>query len=303
MDWVTELPPSGDRSYNSCSVIVDRYSKVPIFLPCHKDEIAIDTAVLLLRRVISHTGLFENIISDRDPKFTSALWTNLHRFFGTKLSFSTAYHSETDGLAAGIIQTLEDMIRRFCAYGLEFKDSHGITHDWCTLIPALELEYKTSVHSSTGQTLAMLEKGWNPRLPADTIRKDLIDIHPIASSFKIMLDKVRHYAKQSIKDAFDYEKQKWDKGHKAPYFKVGDLVLVSTLNFNNIKGPKKLKDCYVGPFVIVSLHVTNSVQVKSSGELENKHPIFTVSLTEPYHPAEKYFFPLRKPTPLTVPPV
>ncbi|MBW0582721.1 hypothetical protein O181_122436 [Austropuccinia psidii MF-1] len=184
-----------------------------------------------------------------------------------------------------MIQTLEDMIRRFCAYGLEFKNSDGFTHDWCTLIPALELEYKTSVHSSTGQTPAMLEKGWNPRLPADTLRKDLIDIHPTASSFKIILDK------------------KWDKSHKVPDFKVGDLVLVSTLNFNNIKGPKKLKYSYVRPFVIVALHGTIAVQVELSGELENKHPTFPVSLIKPYKPADKELFPLRNPTPLTLPPV
>ncbi|MBW0572100.1 hypothetical protein O181_111815 [Austropuccinia psidii MF-1] len=102
-----------------------------------------DTALLLWSRVISHTRLFKNIISDRDPKFRSALWTNVHRLFGTKLSFSTAYHPQTDGLAERMIQALEDMIRRFCAYGLEVKDSDGFTHDWCTLIPALELTYKT----------------------------------------------------------------------------------------------------------------------------------------------------------------
>ncbi|MBW0558251.1 hypothetical protein O181_097966 [Austropuccinia psidii MF-1] len=79
--------------------------------------------------------------------------------FWKKLSFSTAYHPLTDGLAERMIQTLEDMIRRLCAYGLEFKDSDGFTHDWCTLIPALELAYKTSIHSSTGKTPAMLEKG------------------------------------------------------------------------------------------------------------------------------------------------
>ncbi|MBW0544066.1 hypothetical protein O181_083781 [Austropuccinia psidii MF-1] len=118
-----------------------------------------DTALLLWRIVISHTGLFKNIISDRETKFTSALWTNPHRLFGTKLSFSTAYHPQTDGLEERMIQTLKDIIRRFCAYWLEFKDSDGFTHNWCTLIPALELEYKTLVHSSTGQTPAMLEKG------------------------------------------------------------------------------------------------------------------------------------------------
>ncbi|MBW0548558.1 hypothetical protein O181_088273 [Austropuccinia psidii MF-1] len=148
MDWVTALPPGGHRSYNACLVLVDRYSKTPMFLPCHKD----DTAIMIWNKAISHTGLFQNIISDRDPKLTSALWKNLHSLFGTKSSFSIAYHPQTDGLAEIMIQTLEDIIRRFCAYGLEFKDSDGFTHDWCTLIPALELPYKTSFHYSTGKT-------------------------------------------------------------------------------------------------------------------------------------------------------
>ncbi|MBW0563474.1 hypothetical protein O181_103189 [Austropuccinia psidii MF-1] len=156
MDWVAALPPGGDKSYNSCPVIVDRYSKTPIFLPCHKDDTAMDTALLIWNRVISHTGLLKNIISDRDPKFTSALWTNLHKPLGTKLSFPTPYHPQTDGLAERMTKALEDMIIIFCAYGLELKDSDGFTHDWCTLIPALELAYNTSIQASTGKTPAML---------------------------------------------------------------------------------------------------------------------------------------------------
>ncbi|MBW0571603.1 hypothetical protein O181_111318 [Austropuccinia psidii MF-1] len=164
MAWATALPPGGDKRYNACLVIVDKYSQTPRFSSCHKDDTAMDTALLIWNRVISHTGLFKTIISDRDPKFTSALWTNLHKNLGTKLSYSTGYHPQTDGLAERMIQTLEDMIRRFCAYGLEFKYSNGFTHEWCTLLPALELAYKTSIHSSTGEAPAMLEKGWNPKL-------------------------------------------------------------------------------------------------------------------------------------------
>ncbi|MBW0578566.1 hypothetical protein O181_118281 [Austropuccinia psidii MF-1] len=115
MYWVTGLPPGGDRSYNSYLVIVDRFSKAPIFLPCHNNDRAMDTALLIWNIVVSWTGIFRNIISDGDPKFTSALWINLHQLFGTKLSFSTAYHPQTDGLAERMIQMLEDMVRRFCA--------------------------------------------------------------------------------------------------------------------------------------------------------------------------------------------
>ncbi|MBW0522125.1 hypothetical protein O181_061840 [Austropuccinia psidii MF-1] len=106
MDWVTALPPGGDRSYNASLVLVYRYSKTPMFLPFHKDDTAMDTAIMIWNNVISHTGLCQNIISDRDPKFTSALWTNLHNLFETKLSFSTAYHPQTDVPAERMIQTL-----------------------------------------------------------------------------------------------------------------------------------------------------------------------------------------------------
>ncbi|MBW0567422.1 hypothetical protein O181_107137 [Austropuccinia psidii MF-1] len=144
IDWVTALPCGGDKSYNECLVIVDRYSTTAIFLPCHKDDTAMDTALLIWNRVISHICLFKNIIT---------------------------YHPQTDGLAERMIKTLEDMIRRSCSYGLELKHSDGFTHYWCTLTPELELAYKTSIHASTGKTPAMLEKGWNPKLPVDTLKK------------------------------------------------------------------------------------------------------------------------------------
>ncbi|MBW0572659.1 hypothetical protein O181_112374 [Austropuccinia psidii MF-1] len=92
-----------------------------------------------------------------------------------------------------MVQTLEDMIRGFCAYGLEFNDSDGFTHDWCILIPALEMAYKTSIRASTGKTPAILEKGCNPRLPYDTLKKESVDIHPTERSFKMMPDKARHH--------------------------------------------------------------------------------------------------------------
>ncbi|MBW0508133.1 hypothetical protein O181_047848 [Austropuccinia psidii MF-1] len=260
MSWVTALLPEGDRSYNACLVLVDRYRKTPIFSPFHKDDTSMDTEIMICNKFISHTGLFQNIISDRDPKFTSALWTNLHNLFGAKLSFSTAYHPQTD----------------------EFKDSDGFTHYWCTLIPALELVYKASIPSSTGTTPEMLEKGWNPRLPYETLKRDLVDIHPTERSFKMILDKARHHANRFMQDFFKYAKERWDKSHKRPNFKVGDLVLVLTLSFNNIKVQKKLKYSFAGQFMIKALHGPNAVQLELTGELMNKNPTFPVSLIKPY---------------------
>ena len=108
---------------------------------------------------------------------------------------------------------------------------------------------------------------------------------------------------KSMNDAFEYAKQKWDKSHKALEFEVRDLILVSTLNFNNIKGPKKLKDSFSGPFIIKAFHGTNAVQVELSGEMENKHPAFPVSLVKHYTSSDKELFPLRNEAPLEVSPL
>ena len=96
-----------------------------------------------------------------------------------------------------------------------------------------------------------------------------------------------------MEDSFAYAKDKWDKSHATPDFKVGDLVLVSTTYFNNIKGCKKLKDSFSGPFVIKALNGENDVEVELSEELSNRHPTFPVSFVKPYKSSDAEKFALR----------
>ncbi|MBW0547942.1 hypothetical protein O181_087657 [Austropuccinia psidii MF-1] len=107
---------------------------------------------------------------------------------GIKLAFYTAYHPQTDGLAERIIQTMEEILTKFCAYGMEYKDHEGYTHDWVTLLPAVndQLPYNTSQHSTTGKTPALVEKGWNTLFPVNYLNKNLLSIHPTAKEFHDM---------------------------------------------------------------------------------------------------------------------
>ncbi|MBW0586838.1 hypothetical protein O181_126553 [Austropuccinia psidii MF-1] len=118
-----------------------------------------------------------------------------------------------------------------------------------------------------------------------------------------MLDKARKHAVRCVEDSFAYAKHKWEKSHATPDFKVRDLVLVSTTNFNNIKGCKKLKDSFAGPFVIKNLHGETAVEVELSEELSNKHPAFPVSLIKPYKSSYAERFPLRNKVPQVIPPI
>ncbi|MBW0582942.1 hypothetical protein O181_122657 [Austropuccinia psidii MF-1] len=262
-----------------------------------------DTALLIWNIVISWTGIFTNIISDRDPKFTSALWTNPHQIFGTKLSFSTAYHAQTDGLAERMIQTSKDMVRRVCAYGLEFNYCEGFTCDWCSLLSGLELAYKTSIHASTNQTPSILEKGWNPKLPQDSLRKDLVEIHPTAASFKVMLEKTKKHVIRYMEDSFAYAKYKWDKSHTTPDFKVGDLYLYPPLTSITSKDVKSSNIPLQDLLLLRPPKRENSVEVELSKELSNKHPTFPVSLIKPYKSSGAEKLPLRKKVPQAIPPI
>ncbi|MBW0519419.1 hypothetical protein O181_059134 [Austropuccinia psidii MF-1] len=59
-----------------------------------------------------------------------------------------------------------------------------------------------------------------------------------------------------------------------PDFKEGDQVLVSRLNFNNLKGPKKMRDSFERPFTIIKFIGKNAVEVKLTEEFSRKPPVF-----------------------------
>ena len=86
-------------------------------------------------------GVPMSIISDRDPHFTSKFWKSLQGALGTRLSFSMAFHPQTDGQSERLIQVLEDMLRG-CV--LEFPGS------WDKYIPLMEFAYNNSYQSSIG---------------------------------------------------------------------------------------------------------------------------------------------------------
>ncbi|MBW0550416.1 hypothetical protein O181_090131 [Austropuccinia psidii MF-1] len=101
-------------------------------------------------------------------------------------------------------------------------------------------------------------------------------------------------AAKCIAEAKHYNKQRWDKTHMELDFKEGDHVLVSTLNFKNIEGLKKMRDSFLEPFTIIKLLCKKSVGVKLTEEFSRKNPVFTVNFVKPYSQTEEGKFPSRK---------
>jgi hypothetical protein len=84
MDFVGGLPMTrGGHDY--LYVVVDRFSKMCILMPCKMQITAKQTANLFFQHVWVHFGLPTSIVSDRDTRFLGDFWTSSWRTMDTKL--------------------------------------------------------------------------------------------------------------------------------------------------------------------------------------------------------------------------
>ncbi|KAE8878438.1 hypothetical protein PF003_g37394 [Phytophthora fragariae] len=155
MDFIFGLPPDAE-SRTGVLVFVDRFTKMVHLIPVSDTVTAAETAAHFIDCVFRHHGLPESIVSDRDPRFTSAFWSSLFQLLGTKLSMSTAAHPETDGQTERVNRVLEDVLR---SYATSFAS-------WSSFLPLAEFALNNAEHASTGLTPFFANNARHPRVPA-----------------------------------------------------------------------------------------------------------------------------------------
>ncbi|KAA3459099.1 DNA/RNA polymerases superfamily protein [Gossypium australe] len=96
MDFVTGLPLTPKKK-DVVWVIVDRLTKSAHFILVRVNYLLDKLVDLYVSKIVRLHGVPLSIISDRDPRFMSQFWKKLQEALGTKLSFSIAFHPQTDG--------------------------------------------------------------------------------------------------------------------------------------------------------------------------------------------------------------
>jgi hypothetical protein len=67
------------------------------FIPTKDEATAQETRRLFFSHIFKHHGLLKDIISNRDPKFTSKFWRTLWKHMGSELKMSTSFCPQTNG--------------------------------------------------------------------------------------------------------------------------------------------------------------------------------------------------------------
>jgi hypothetical protein len=96
MDFIVGLPRT-QAGYDLIWIIVDQLTKVAHFIPVKTTYSGAELAKLYMSRIMCLHGVPKKIVLDRGSQFTSMFWEKLHESMDTKLNFSSAYHSQTDG--------------------------------------------------------------------------------------------------------------------------------------------------------------------------------------------------------------
>lgn len=258
MDFIVGLPRT-QRGKDSIMVVVDRFSKMAHFVPCHKVDDALKVADLYFKEIVRLHGIPKTIVSDRDTKFMSFFWKSLWKLVGTKLLFSTSYHPQTDGQTEVTNRTLGALLR-----GLVNKTQK----DWDVKLAHAEFAYNRSPTYATKHSPFEVVYGENPKLPIDLIpipKGELIHVdakakweamHKLHAQVRARIEKVNHKYREHA-----------NKHRRQPEFKVGELVW---LHLRKERFPGKRKNKLMprseGPFRIIEKVNDNAFKLDLPGD-------------------------------------
>ena len=276
MDLITQLPETNNHN-TAIVVFVDRLSKMAILAAVKTSISAKEFAHVFMDKVCSRFGVPDTIVSDRDPRFTSAFFKEVCLGLDIRQNMSTAFHPQTDGQTERMNRVLEEMLRSFGGQSMKTWDLH---------LPMCEFAINNAFNESIRNTPFFLNYGRHPRTPSNI---SAVEIGSSPSSWKehlTNLQDARSSAQRCLSSAQMRQAKYANRRRRELFFEVGDFVLLDAKNIRfRVEGPRKLLHRFLGPFEILKKVGKLAYELRLPPNME-MHDVFHVSLLRPYKRGE-----------------
>jgi hypothetical protein len=239
--------PKTKEGYQYVLLTVDSFTKWTEAHPLRTQD-AKDTANVLYNEVFTRYGAPRTIVSDRGKNFMSKLVSALCEMFEVRKHHTTSYHPQTNAAVERANSTLAQTLRAYIE-----KDQMN----WPSLLPSIMMAFRaTPCTETTGFSPYELLFGKNMHLPVDTtlIPKPSLgkDAEQYFTDLIAKLKMSQEIAKENMVEKQIKAKDRFDRGAKAPSFKVGDTVLLTQEKVPQGLSPK-LNVKWDGPYRIMEL--------------------------------------------------
>lgn len=185
-----------------------------------------------------------SIVSDRDPVFTSAFWTELFRLAGVQLKLSSAFHPQTDGQSEAANRVIGMYLR--CLTG--DRPRH-----WLRWLPWAKYCFNTAYQTSLRMTPFQVVYG----RPPPTLHSYDRGSARVPAVDQALLDRDEFFTeiRERLLQAQDYAKLYYDNKHRDMAFAVGAWVWVRLLHCQAASLPGlqkgKLAPRFYGPYKVL----------------------------------------------------
>jgi hypothetical protein len=296
LDLITDLPLT-KRGNTACVTFVDRFTKMVHVWPCKTQVSSEEMVNIFLQAVFRLHGVPREIVSDRDPRFTAAFWSQLFRRLGTKFNMSTANHPETDGQSERANRTIEEILRCYVS------PHHD---DWDEHLPTLEFAYNDSQQASTGVTPFYALYGRHPYSPLalaySPARRP--EERESVTAFAERMQRVYRQVRLAILKAQTRQAAVANKKRRDLQFKVGDQVWLHHSfrrpNLVVLNAKEKLNPSWLGPLTVKRVINRSAYELDFPASYGKIHPVVNVSFLREYKDGAEQFpgRPGRDPAPL-----
>src|SRR5258708_10419751 len=196
---------------------------------------ALEPTYEFLKNIVHLHRLPKSIVSDRDSKFTSKFWTELHCLLGVRLKMTTSFHPQGDGQAKWMIQTIIQII-----WVTVCPDQHN----WVLQLPMTEFALNSSANKSMGYAPFELIYGHMPKMAITLPPSDLPGVKAFAQCTLNHLQGTHDAIIKSHIDQLILANK--HQSPVSPMLKLAKLAYISTKSLSLPKGPSsKLLPKYI----------------------------------------------------------